>query len=85
MDTMNGQCLDHVVVVEHEREGFSPPVHEVVGEQSQHGLKVRRLWETKQSERGSAKVWVKRLQSSNEIGKETGGIVVLYIGTGGRP
>src|SRR6266568_3122574 len=52
--TMNGLRLDHVVVIEHEREGFSLPVREVVGEQGQHGLKFRRLWKAQQSERGSA-------------------------------
>src|SRR5260370_20743621 len=77
--TMDGWRLDHMVVIEHEREVLSRPSHEVVGEQRQHGLWFRRLWEAEQSERTSAKVGVKRLQGGNEIREETRGLIVLRL------
>ena len=76
---VNGRSLDNVIVIQNERDVLSLPTNEVVGEHAQHRQKVRRLWRGEQSERGSAKVWVKRLQGSNEIGKESGGLIVLLL------
>src|SRR6266566_5557580 len=74
---MNVRSLDDVIVIQHEREVLSLPTTEVVGEHGQHRLKFCGLWGSEQSERGIAKVWIKRLQGSYEIGEESGGLVIL--------
>src|SRR6266852_1750698 len=76
---MNRRGFNDVVVIQHESEVSSIMDHEVVGEQSNDGLRRRWLRHLEQGERGGTDMGVECLQGGNHVREETYWFIVLRL------